>query len=105
MNYLSGLTGNVQTQLNKKANDYTIEIYNGTGGNPKPVRFASFNYSTCDSENGIAAKIGMVSGHGNGSSYAFLQDAIIRVSFNGGVEVDNFKYYGAATDPYDGANR
>ena len=96
---------NLQAQVNKKANDYSIEIYNGTGGNPKPVRFASFNYSTCNSKNGIAAKIGMVSGHGNGSSYAFLQDAIIRVSYTGTVEVDNFKYYGAATGAYDGAER
>ena len=96
---------NLQAQVNKKANDYTIEIYNGTGGNPKPVRFASFNYSTCNSENGIAAKIGMVSGHGNGTSYAFLQDAIIRVSYVGTVEVDNFKYYGAETGVYDGSNR
>lgn len=82
--------------LNKKANDFSIELYNGTNGNPKPVRFASFNYSTCTSEEGIAAKISMVSGHGNGSSYAFLQDAIIKVGYNGSVTVDNFKYYGQA---------
>lgn len=94
-----------KTDLNKKANDFTIELYNGTGGNPKPVRFASFNYSTCNSENGISAKISMVSGHGNGTSYAFLQDVIIRVNHSGGVEVDNFKYYGADTGTYDGATR
>lgn len=86
----------MQAQLNKKANDFSIEIYNGTGGNPKPVRFASFNFSTCTSEEGIAAKISIVSGHGNGSSYAFLQDAIIRVNHQGSVEVDNFKYYGTS---------
>ena len=87
-------TSDMQKQLDKKANDFSIEIYNGTSGNPKPVRFASFNYSSCNSENGIAAKISLVSGHGNGSSYAFLEDAIIRVTFAGDVEVDNFKYYG-----------
>lgn len=95
----------LEKELNKKANDFSIEIYNGTSGNPKPVRFASFNYSTCNSENGIAAKISMVSGHGNGSSYAFLQDAIIKVSHLGAVSVDNFKYYGAETGTYDGINR
>ena len=94
-----------KTELNKKASDYTIEIYNGTGGNPKPVKFASFNYSTCNSENGIAAKIGMVSGHGNGTSYAFLQDVIIRVNHTGTVEIDNTKQYGAETPTYDGAVR
>ena len=105
LNYLAGSTSNIQTQLNKKANDFSIEIYNGTGGNPKPVRFASFNYSSCNSENGIAAKISLVSGHGNGSSYAFLEDVIIRVSYTGAVEADTFKYYGAATGTYDGENR
>lgn len=93
------------TLLNKKANDYSLEIYNGTSGNPKPVRFMTVNYSTCGSEAGVAVKLGMVSGHGNGSSYAFLQDAIIRITYTGNVEVDNFKYYGAATGTYDGANR
>lgn len=102
---LEGVTTSLQTQVNQKMNDYSIELYNGTGGNPKPVRFATVNYSTCGSENGVAIKIGMVSGHGNGVSYAFLQDAIIRVSYLGGVEVDNFKYYGAEASAYDGAIR
>lgn len=105
LNYVSGVTSNIQTQLNKKADDYSIELYNGTSGNPKPIKFASFNYSTCSSENGIAAKISMVSGHGNGSSYAFMQDAIIRVAFDGTVSVDNFKYYGADTGTYDSTTR
>lgn len=92
-------------ELAKKADDYSIEIYNGTGGNPKAVKFATVNYSTCTSEAGVAAKISMVSGHGNGTSYAFLQDAIIRVDYVGGVEVDNVKHYGAATPTYDDAVR
>ena len=104
----SAVQGNLdalQIEVNKKANDFSIEIYNGTSGNPKPVRFASFNYSSCNSENGIAAKISLVSGHGNGSSYAFLEDAIIRVTHIGGVEVDNFKYYGQSVGTWDGATR
>lgn len=105
LNYVDGVTSNIQTQLNKKANDYSLELYNGTGGNPKPVKFMTINYSTCGSENGVAIKVGMVSGHGNGSSYAFLEDAIFRVTYLGGVEVDNFKYYGADTGTYDGASR
>lgn len=105
LNYTAGVTSSIQNQLNKKMDDYSIELYNGTSGNPKPVRFASFNYSTCGSENGLAVLIKMVSGHGNGASYAFLQDAIIKVTHTGGVSVDNFKYYGAATDTYDGKVR
>ena len=94
-----------KTELNEKADDYTILLYNGTGGNPKPVKFATVNYSTCNSENGVCAKISMVSGHGNGTSYAFLQDATIRVNFSGGVEVDNVKQYGAESPTYDDAVR
>lgn len=92
-------------QINKKADDYSIEMYNGTSGNPKPVKFISVDYSACGSENGVAIKLGMVSGHGNGSSYAFLQDVIIKVTHVGTIEVDNFKYYGASTGTYEGANR
>lgn len=97
LNYVDGVTSNVQTQLNAKANDFSIQLYNGNAGNPNPIKFATVDYSTCDSNNGVAAKISMVSGHGNGTSYAFLQDAIIRVAYNGTVTVDNFKYYGADT--------
>lgn len=96
---------NLQSELNKKANDYSIELYNGTAGNPKPVKFMTVNYSTCGSENGVAVKVGIVSGHGNGSSYAFLQDAIIKVTHTGDVAVDNFKYYGASAGTYDSATR
>ena len=94
-----------KTELNKKADDYTLELYNGTGGNPKPVKFATVNYSTCTSEGGVSINIGMVSGHGNGTSYAFLQDVVIRVNYLGGVEVDNVKQYGVETPTYDGSVR
>lgn len=94
-----------KTELAKKANDFTVELYNGNAGNPKPVKFATVNYSTCDSNNGVSAKISMVSGHGNGVSYVFLQDVIINVGSSGTVTVDNFKYFGAETPTYDSAVR
>lgn len=100
-----GYTPAKQSDLDKKADDYSIELYNGNNGNPKPVRFLRVNYSTCTSEAGVAIKVGMVSGHGNGSSYAFLQDAIIKVTHTGTVTVDNFKYYGASAGTYDGVSR
>lgn len=87
----------------KYMKDYTILLYNGNNGT-NAIKFATVDYSTCTSENGVSAKIGMVSGHGNGVSYTFLQDAIIRVNYTGTVEVDNFKYYGA-TATYDGTRQ
>ena len=86
----------IRTALNNKVTDYTIRLYNGTGGNPKPVKFLTINYSNCDSNNGVMVKVGMVSGHGNGTSYTFLQDAIINVGYTGTISANNFKYYGAA---------
>lgn len=91
----------LMSDINKKVDDYSIELYNGVPGNPNPVRFATVDYSTCNSEEGVSAKISMVSGHGNGVSYVFLQDVIINVSFDGTVTVDNFKYYGESVS-YDG---
>lgn len=105
LNYIDGVTGSVQAQLNQKADDFSIELYNGTSGNPKPVKFATADYSSCDSENGISAKISLVSGHGNGVSYVFLEDAIINVSHLGSVTVDNFKYYGGNAGVYDEITR
>lgn len=99
------VTSAEKTKWNNKVDDFTISLYNGTGGNPKPVKFATVDYSQCGSENGVMVKIGMVSGHGNGVSYVFLQDAIISVSHLGAVSVDNFKYYGASTGTYDGSER
>lgn len=103
LNYVDGVTSNVQTQLDtlntkitNKVDDYIIRLYNGTGGNPKPVKFLTINYSNCDSNNGVMIKVGMVSGHGNGTSYKFLQDVIINVGYTGSISADNFKYYGAA---------
>lgn len=85
----------LSTELSKKVNDMTIGIYNGTAGNPKPVKILSIDYTNCDSENGVFVKISMVSGHGNGVSYAFLQDSFFNVDYNGNVSVQSYKYFGA----------
>lgn len=79
------------------ANDsgnFSIQLYNGNAGNPKPIKFITIDYSACNSESGALIKFSMLSGHGNATSYTFLQDVIIKVNYQGSVEVDNFKYYG-----------
>ena len=102
---LDDRTLKLNSDIEKKSDDFSIELYNDNKGNPNPVRFLRVNYSTCTSEAGVAIKVGMVSGHGNGSSYSFLQDAIIKVTHTGTVTVDSFKYYGASAGTYDGASR
>lgn len=98
--------------VDKKVNDFSIEIYNGLSGNPRAIQFATINYANCTTESGVMIKISMVSGHGGGHAYIFLQDVIIKIFYNettptepGIVFVDNYKYYGAEAGTVDGINR
>ena len=81
--------------------DYTLSIHDGTGGNPRVVKFCTIDYSACDSNNGVFIKIGMRAGHGNGSSYNELEDVMISVDYSGTVNIDIYRYY-AASVTYDG---
>ena len=80
--------------------DYTLSIYDGTGGNPRVDKFCTIDYSGCDSNNGVLAKIGMRAGHGNGTSYNELQDVIISVGYTGTISVNIYRYY-AGSITYD----
>lgn len=91
--------------LAKKMDNFSISIGSTNGGNPRQVKFMSINYTTATSEAGVSIKLSMVSGHGNGSSYRFLQDAILGVTYTGVVSVDVYKYYNASVGTFDGAAR
>lgn len=91
--------------LAKKMDNFSISIGSTNGGNPRQVKFMSINYTTATSEAGVSIKLSMVSGHGNGSSYRFLQDAILGVTYTGVVSVDVYKYYNASAGTFDGAAR
>ena len=91
--------------LAKKMDNFSISIGSTNGGNPRQVKFMSINYTTATSEAGVSIKLSMVSGHGNGSSYRFLQDAILGVTYTGVVSIDVYKYYNASVGTFDGAVR
>lgn len=91
--------------LAKKMDNFSISIGSTNGGNPRQVKFMSINYTTATSEAGVSIKLSMVSGHGNGSSYRFLQDAILGVTYTGVVSVDVYKYYNASVGTFDGSTR
>ena len=91
--------------LAKKMDNFSISIGSTNGGNPRQVKFMSINYTTATSEAGVSIKLSMVSGHGNGSSYRFLQDAILGVTYTGVVSIDVYKYYNASVGTFDGAAR
>ena len=91
--------------LAKKMDNFSISIGLTNGGNPRQVKFMSINYTTATSDAGVSIKLSMASGHGNGSSYRFLQDAILGVTYTGVVSVDVYKYYNASIGTFDGAAR
>jgi hypothetical protein len=107
-NDLSGavddLQDSVTTLQNNKVNGFIKSLYNNSSGNPKPVKFATVKYTNCTSENGVAAKFGMRSGHGNGVSYVFDQDITINVDYQGNVSATVFKNSGAAVT-YSGVSK
>ena len=91
--------------LAKKMDNFSISIGLTNGGNPRQVKFMSINYTTATSDAGVSIKLSMASGHGNGSSYRFLQDTILGVTYTGVVSVDVYKYYNASVGTFDGAAR
>ena len=90
--YTDSEIAQVKSILSTKVDSYAIEVWNNVEG-VHGLKFLTVDYSTCDSENGVAIKLGMFSGHGNGSSYRFFQEATINVTHLGAISVDNLKYY------------
>lgn len=91
-------------QVATKEDTFSKSIYVGSAGNPRPVKFCTVDYNNTYSEAGVSIKIRAVSGHGNGSSYNFLEDIFLSVNYLGQVSVNCQKYYDQAID-YDGATR
>lgn len=86
----------VNSEIAKKLDSYNLSITTGGGGS-FPIKFIEVDYNSTTSETGVLIKVGMVSAHGNGQSYRFLQDAILAVDTLGNVAINVFKYYGADT--------
>lgn len=77
--------------------NYSLSIGSTNDGNPRQVKFISVNYTNFDSNNGAYFKLGAMECHGNGQSYAFLEDIIIGVSYTGTVSCNVYKYVQAET--------
>lgn len=88
---LSGTVANVQALPN-----YSLSIGSTNGGNPRQVLFCSVNYTNFDSNSGAYFKLGAMSGHGNGSSYTFVEDIFINVNYQGTVTCNVYKYVQAS---------
>lgn len=97
------ITAAERSAWNSKVDDFTLSI-STAGGGTIPVKICTVNYTTAGSEAGVLIKFSMVSGHGNGSSYKFLEDVILSVNYQGTVSADVLKYYGAAAT-YEGSRQ
>lgn len=99
-NQSTNATANIQALPN-----YSLSIGSTNGGNPRQVLFCSVNYTNFDSNSGAYFKLGAMSGHGNGSSYTFVEDIFINVNYQGTVTCQVYKYVQQAAGNVDDVAR
>lgn len=88
----------ITAALNGKLDGYNLKVAGQRTGGVHPVNFITFNYSECNSENGIFIKLSMVNSHGNGITGRFYQDVILNCSYTGVVAGTLYRYFGADID-------
>ena len=91
--------------LAKKMDNFSISIGATNGGNPRPTLFVTVDYNNFTSESSAYFKLSATGCHGNGSSYAFLEDVIIGVNYAGTISCNVYKYVQKECGTYQGANR
>lgn len=87
------------------AKDFYIGVGSTGASGVRPTKFLTVDYSSCTSETGVLLKLSMVSGHGNGSSYKFLEDIILGVNLSGDVSGNIYKFFGVSLGSYDDKTR
>ncbi len=85
--------------------NFNLNIGTTNAGNPRPTLFTTINYTNFTSESGAYFKLSATGCHGNGASYAFLEDVIIGVSYSGTISCNVYKYAQTSCGAYQGANR
>ena len=99
-NQSTNATANIQALPN-----YSLNLGSTNGGNPRQVLFCTVNYTNFGSDSGAFFKLGAMSGHGNGSSYTFVEDIFINVNYTGGVSCNIYKYVQASAGSLDSVAR
>ena len=72
--------------------NYSVNLGSTNGGNPRPALFMTVNYTNMTSSASAYMKLGMMSCHGNGSAYKFMQDVMINVTSTGTVGCTVYKH-------------
>ena len=85
--------------------NFNLNIGNTGGGNPRPTLFVTVDYNNFTSDSGAYFKLSATGCHGNGASYAFLEDVIIGVSYSGTISCNVYKYAQTSCGVYQGADR
>ncbi len=81
------LTSTQKTNANTNTGSlpgYYLSLTTNTSG-VLPLKFLSCNYTNNTSEDGIFVKLSLISAHGNTSSYAYMEDVVISVTYTGTV--------------------
>lgn len=92
-------------ELAKKMGNFSLSIGSTNGGNPRPTLFVTVDYNNFTSNSGAYFKLSATGCHGNGASYAFLEDVIIGVSYSGTISCNVYKYAQTSCGVYQGADR
>ena len=85
--------------------NFNLNIGNTGNGNPRPTLFVTVDYNNFTSNSGAYFKLSATGCHGNGASYAFLEDIIIGVSYSGTISCNVYKYAQTSCGAYQGADR
>lgn len=85
--------------------NFNLNIGNTGNGNPRPTLFVTVDYNNFTSNSGAYFKLSATGCHGNGASYAFLEDIIIGVSYSGTISCNVYKYTQTECGTYQDANR
>ena len=114
INHTKNVIGDIQAQINSKVNDFSSVINTSSlDHGVHSVRIITIKYSECNTENGVAFKVSLVSSHGNAMSWRFLEDVIVTLNYNkekpdtpADISVNTFKSYSESTSTvYDGITR
>lgn len=88
----------VTTAINGKLDGYNINVAGNWTGGAHAVNFITFDYTNCNSENGIFIKLSMVNSHGNGITGRFFQDVILNCNYTGIVAGTIYRYFAENVD-------
>lgn len=88
----------ITNALNGKLDGFNLNVAGNWTGGAHAVNFITFDYTDCNSENGIFIKLSMVNSHDNGITGRFFQDVILNCNYKGTVAGTIYRYFAENVD-------